>query len=40
MSISALPLVLNDGALLSHFFYTYHIALHHHFLVVCGIFVC
>ena len=25
MSISALPLVLNGGALLSHFFYTYYI---------------
>nr|DAG69336.1 MAG TPA: hypothetical protein [Bacteriophage sp.] len=31
LSISALPLVLNGGALLLHFFYTYHIALHHHF---------
>ena len=39
ISISALPLVLNGGALLLHFFYTYHIALHHHFLVVWGIFV-
>ena len=37
MSISALPLVLNGGALLSHFFYTYHIALHHHFWW-CGAF--
>jgi hypothetical protein len=26
ISISALPLVLNGGALLSHFFYTYHIS--------------
>ena len=26
MSISALPLVLNGWALLSHFFYTYHIS--------------
>ena len=26
MSISALPLVLNGGALLSHFFYTYYIS--------------
>ena len=26
ISISALPLVLNGGALLSHFFYTYYIS--------------
>ena len=26
ISISALPLVLNGGALLSHFFFTYHIS--------------
>ena len=26
MSISAMPLVLNGGALLLHFFYTYHIS--------------
>ena len=32
ISISALPLVLNGGALLSHFFYTLsYIALHLHF---------
>ena len=37
ISISALPLVFNGGALLSHFFYTYHIALHHHFWW-CGAF--
>ena len=38
ISISALPLVLNGGALLSHFFYTYHIALHHHFFWWCRAF--
>ena len=41
MSISALPLVLNGGALLSHFFlYLSYIALHHHFWWCGAFFVC
>nr|DAG47572.1 MAG TPA: hypothetical protein [Caudoviricetes sp.] len=32
--------MLNGGAFLLHFFYTYHIALHHHFWWCGAFFVC